>query len=52
MPRLGAYFALSPFRARYLDVGRFRAYVEPVPIYLITAENPALRGVASVFDAS
>lgn len=50
VPRLGDYFARSPFRPRFEAKGRFSAYVAAVPTYLILAETPALRGLATLFD--
>ena len=49
VPRLGEYFARSPFRARFEQKGRFSAYVAAVPTYVILAETPALRGLATLF---
>lgn len=49
VPRLGAYFDHSPFRARFEQKGRFRDYVAAVPTLVILAENPALRGLATLF---
>jgi len=50
VPRLGEYFAGSPFRARFERKGRFSAYVAAVPTYVILAETPALRGLATLFQ--
>ena len=50
VPRLGDYFARSPFRARFERKGRFSAYVAAVPTYVILAETPALRGLATLFQ--
>lgn len=50
VPRLGDYFATSPFRARFEAKGRFSAYVAAVPTFVILAETPALRGLATLFD--
>lgn len=50
VPRLGDYFARSPFRPRFEAKGRFSAYVAAVPTYVILAETPALRGLATLFD--
>lgn len=46
VPKLGDYFAHSPFRARFEHKGRFSYYTAAVPTYVILAENPALRGLA------
>ena len=50
VPRLGDYFARSPFRPRFEAKGRFSTYVAAVPTYVILAENPALRGLATLVD--
>jgi glucokinase len=50
VPRLGARFAQLPFRERFEDKGRFRAYLEAIPTWVITAESPALLGAARVLD--
>jgi len=34
----------SDFRARFEDKGRFRDYVQDIPVFLITAPEPGLRG--------
>ena len=48
VPRLGDYFALSPFRARFENKGRFSAFTAQIPTILITAPCPALGGAAAV----
>lgn len=48
VPRLGDYFARSPFRARFENKGRFSSYLEQVPTYVITAPYPAFVGVAAI----
>ncbi|MDX1654397.1 MAG: glucokinase [Candidatus Competibacteraceae bacterium] len=50
VPRLGEYFARSPFRERFQAKGRFRSYLEPIPCFVIRAHNPALVGVSKAFD--
>jgi glucokinase len=50
VPRLGEYFARSPFRARFENKGRFRAYVEKIPTFVITAPYPAFVGVAAILS--
>jgi glucokinase len=50
VPRLGDYFARSPFRARFESKGRFSSYVAAVPTYVILASTPALRGLATLFS--
>jgi glucokinase len=51
VPRLGGRFAELPFRARFDDKGRFRAYLEAIPTWVITAESPALLGASRALDA-
>ena len=48
VPRLGAYFAASPFRQRFEKKGRFSAFTAQIPTMLITAPYPALAGAAAV----
>lgn len=51
VPRLGERFAALPFRSRFDDKGRFRPYVEAVPVWVITAPAPALLGAARALDS-
>ena len=44
VPRLGEFFARSPFRARFENKGRFSAFTAQIPTLLITAAYPALTG--------
>ncbi|MDZ7622625.1 MAG: glucokinase [Candidatus Competibacteraceae bacterium] len=48
--RLGEFFDRSAFRARFEAKGRFSAYLAAIPTWVITAANPALRGVAAALD--
>jgi glucokinase len=48
VPRLGDYFARSPFRARFENKGRFSDYMAQVPTFVITAPYPAFVGVAAI----
>ncbi len=53
VPRLGAWFDASPFRARFEAKGRFRAYLEEIPVYVIHARrSPALLGAARALESS
>jgi glucokinase len=53
VPRLGPWFATSPFRARFEAKGRFAAYLQPVPVYVIdTPQSPAFLGAAEALDAA
>ena len=52
VPRLGRWFADSPFRARFEAKGRFADYLRPVPVYVIdTPQSPAFLGAAEALDA-
>jgi glucokinase len=46
VPRLGAFFDASAFRARFESKGRLSDYVRPIPAYVITAPYPGLIGAA------
>lgn len=48
VPRLGEFFARSPFRRRFEDKGRFAAYLAAIPSYVILAPTPALLGAAEL----
>jgi len=48
VPRLGQYFAGSPFRARFEKKGRFSGFAAQIPTLLITAPWPALPGAAAI----
>ena len=51
VPKLGAFFDQSPFLERFIAKGRFRAYLETIPVWVIVAEqSPALRGAARVLE--
>ena len=50
VPRLGDYFLDSPFRLRFEQKGRFSQYMAQVPAWIILADNPALRGLASALE--
>ena len=49
VPRLGAHFARSPFRARFEAKGRYAAFLATIPVYVITAPHPALIGCVQAF---
>jgi len=51
VPRLGAWFDRSPFRARFEDKGRFSDYLKAIPTYVITAEHATLEGAAAILAA-
>jgi glucokinase len=48
VPRMGEWFARSPFRARFEAKGRFSTYLSDIPTYVITTTNPAFHGVAAI----
>lgn len=47
LPKIKDLFLDSKFIDRFLDKGRMRTYLEPVPIHLIHQEGAALYGAAS-----
>ncbi|MDQ7989513.1 MAG: glucokinase [Candidatus Dactylopiibacterium sp.] len=51
VPRLGSFFAASPFRERFEAKGRFRGYLAAIPTYVIQAAAPALTGAAAALQA-
>ncbi|PID50399.1 MAG: glucokinase [Proteobacteria bacterium] len=51
VPKLGEYFVNSAFRSAFETKGRFSHYLSKVPVYIIHADNPALRGAAAALDA-
>ncbi|KVU81877.1 glucokinase [Burkholderia ubonensis] len=46
VPRLGARFDASPFRARFEAKGRFAGYLARIPTFVITVPHPAFTGVS------
>ncbi len=48
VPRLGARFEQSSFRARFEQKGRFSSYLAQVPTFVITADYPAFVGVSAI----
>jgi glucokinase len=51
VPRLGAWFDTSPFRARFEAKGRFTAFLQAMPVWVITSpQSPALLGAARALD--
>jgi glucokinase len=50
VPRLGARFGQSGFRARFEQKGRFEGYLSQVPTYVISAQYPAFVGVAAILS--
>ena len=51
VPRLGDWIDRSSFRERFVAKGRFRAYLEQMPTFLVDAKtSPALIGAARALD--
>lgn len=50
VPKLGAFFARSAFRARFEQKGRFSGYLARIPTYVIQAPYPALLGAAQALE--
>ena len=50
VPRLGALFTRSAFRARFEAKGRFKEYLAPIPCYIITEEFPAFLGISAILS--
>lgn len=51
VPRMGRRFEQSPFRARFEAKGRYRAYLQPIPVWLIDSPTPAaLLGAAQALS--
>jgi len=48
VPRLGDYFARSPFRARFESKGRFSTFNAQIPSFVITAPFPAFLGASTI----
>jgi len=51
VPRLGSWFDQSGFRARFEAKGRFKAYLAPIPCWVVDPScAPALYGAARALD--
>ncbi len=50
VPRILDYFIKSDFRCRFEDKGRYRSYLEKMPIYIITHDFPAMLGSSYALD--
>ncbi len=48
VPRLGQFFADSPFRARFQAKGRFEPYLAAIPTHVVTHQLPAFLGCAAL----
>ncbi len=51
VPALGQGFDRAAFRERFLAKGRFRGWLERIPVRLITDDRAAFRGLARRLDA-
>ncbi len=51
LPRIGIYHLQnSLLRSQFENKGRYRSYLQRIPLFLITAENPAFRGAATLLS--
>ena len=50
VPRLGALFAASGFRARFENKGRFSGYLARIPVFVIHHPDPAFLGAAKALE--
>lgn len=50
VPKILDYFIASDFRSRFEDKGRYRSYLEKMPIYVIIHEYPAMLGSSYALD--
>ncbi|MDP2324543.1 MAG: glucokinase [Gammaproteobacteria bacterium] len=51
-PRYVEQFQASGFRTRFEDKGRYRPFLADIPTWVITADQPALRGLAAYAEAN
>ncbi|MBJ3815159.1 glucokinase [Shimwellia pseudoproteus] len=47
VPRFMEFFKASGFRGAFEDKGRFKAYVQDIPVFLITHDKPGLLGAGA-----
>jgi glucokinase len=52
VPKMEGFFDKSQFRPRFIAKGRMRAYLEPIPTYVVTAEFPAFLGLAEFVESN
>lgn len=50
LPKVRDFFIQSDFRNAFDEKGRFDDYMQKVPVWLCTAENPGLLGAAAALD--
>ena len=48
VPKVLPLFMSSHFRSRFESKGRFAAYLESIPVHVVTADMPALSGLSAV----
>jgi glucokinase len=52
VPRFGKFLAKSKFRHRFAAKGRFKPYLNKIPVYLVTSDQPALKGLSRLVRQS
>lgn len=52
LPKIQDVFLKSDFVDKFLDKGRMRSYLEPVPVRMIVQQGAALLGAAAAMDAA
>jgi glucokinase len=51
VPRMGARFDASPFRAHFENKGRFKSYLQAIPTWVIQSQvSPALQGASQALS--
>jgi len=50
LPKIQTFFLASDFRQAFEDKGRFRQYMQNIPVWLCTAEYPGLVGAAAALN--
>jgi len=48
VPRWGGLFEAARFRTRFEDRGKISGYIKPIPTFLVTAPDPALKGLVKI----
>jgi glucokinase len=48
LQHMETYFEASPFRKRFENKGRFEAYLQRIPTFMIIAEYPAFAGASAI----
>ena len=52
VPKLGDAVAKSGFRRRFEDKGRFSDYLQEIPTWIVTAEQPAFLGLKALLEGT